>query len=68
MLGFELMIGAESARHLFRFIMTRDFDWSKLDGLIEDFACGVDLYFLNREPVDVQHLRFLVDGSHWQGE
>ena len=23
------------------------------------------LLLLNREPFDVQHLRFLVDGSHW---
>ena len=59
MKGFELMIGAESARHFFRFVMTRDIDWSNMEGLIEDFACGVDPYVLNREPVDFQYLRLL---------
>ena len=62
------MIGAESARQFFRFVMTRDIDWSNLEGLIEDFACGVDPYVLNREPVDFQYLRLLVDGSHWNGQ
>ena len=38
----------------------------KLDGIIHDFACGLDEYLLNCEAKQFQYLRVLVDGSHWQ--
>ena len=48
--------------------MTRDVDMANLEGVIFDFACGLDNYLLNREPREFQYLRCLVDGSHWQGQ
>ena len=66
--GYELMLAKESAHNLFRFLMCRDVDMSKLEGVIFDNACGLDAYMLNREPREFQYLRCLVDGSHWQGQ
>ena len=66
--GFELMVKPESARHFFRFLMCRRVNLEKLEGIIEDFACGLHPYFLNREPNDCKFLRFLVDGAHWNGQ
>ena len=66
--GFELMCAKESARHFFRFLMCRKINFAKLEGVIEDFACGLHPYVLNREPNQFQFTRFLVDGSHWQGQ
>ena len=66
--GFELMCARESARHFFRFLMCRRINFAKLEGIIEDFACGLHPYVLNREPTQFQYTRFLVDGSHWQGQ
>ncbi len=40
----------------------------ELHGVVEDFACGLHEYFLNREPEDVKNVLFLVDGSHWAGQ
>ena len=62
------MLKHESARHFFKFLMTRKIDFNNLDGIIEDYACGVHQYALNREPEDFEYLRFLVDGSHWQSQ
>ena len=39
-----------------------------LEGLIYDFACGLMPYSLNREPEEFEFIRFLVDGSHWNGQ
>ena len=39
-----------------------------LEGVIFDFACNLHRYALNREPLDFKNIRFLVDGSHWQGQ
>ena len=66
--GFELMMKGESARHFFRFLTCRQINFVELEGIIEDFACGLHPYFLNREPNQCQNLRFLVDGAHWQGQ
>ena len=41
---------------------------NQLEGVIFDFACGLDPYILNREPREFQYLRTLVDGAHWQGQ
>ena len=66
--GFEIMLSPESPHNFFRFLMTRDVDMANLEGVIFDFACGLDNYLLNREPREFQYLRCLVDGSHWQGQ
>ena len=66
--GFEIMMAHESARHFFKFLMNRKLNLKNLEGVIFDFACGLNRYALNREPVDFEHMRFLVDGSHWQGQ
>ena len=66
--GFDLMTKPESARHFFRFIMTRRINRMNLEGIIEDFACGLHPYCLNREPNEFKYLRFLVDGAHWNGQ
>ena len=62
------MCAKESARHFFRFLMCRKINFAKLEGVIEDFACGLHPYVLNREPNQFQFTRFLVDGSHRQGQ
>ena len=66
--GFEIMLCRESAHNLFRLLMCRDVDLHELDGVIFDFACGLDQYILNREPREFEYLRCLVDGAHWQGQ
>ena len=58
----------ESARHFFKFFMNRSINFKNLEGVIFDFACGLHRYALNREPLDFEYLRFLVDGSHWQNQ
>ena len=65
--GFEIMMAHESARHFFKFLMNRKLNLKNLEGVIFDFACNLHRYALNREPEDFEHLRFLVDGSHYQG-
>ena len=62
------MTKPESARHFFRFLMCRRINFENLEGIIEDFACGLHPYFLNREPNEAKYLRFLVDGAHWNGQ
>ena len=62
------MIKPESARNFFRFLMCRRINYEELDGIIEDFACGLHPYFLNREPNECKFLRFLVDGAHWNSQ
>ena len=64
--GYELMLCKESAHNLFRLLMCRDIDLHALQGVIFDFACGLDQYILNREPREFEYLRCLVDGAHWQ--
>ena len=66
--GFEVMVGHESPRLLFKLLMTRKLDRKSLKGIIYDYACGAHRYFLNREPKEVQFLHFLVDGCHFQGQ
>ena len=61
--GFELIMGRESAQHIFRFLMCRKINFEKLDGIIEDFACGLQPYALNREPEEFKFTRFLVVGG-----
>lgn len=46
--GFELMLSRESAHNLFRLLMCRNLDMDSLEGIIFDFACGLDPYLLNR--------------------
>lgn len=57
----------ESARHFFKFLMNRKMNMKSLKGVIFDFECNLHRYALNREPLDFEHTRFLLDGSHWQG-
>ena len=64
--GYELMLTQESSLNQFRFLMCRDVNMSKLEGVIFVNACGLDAYISNREPREFQYLRCLVDGSHWQ--
>ena len=61
------MLCKDSAHNIFRLLMCRDVDLCALQGVIFDFACGLDRYILNREPREFEFLRCLVDGSHWQG-
>ena len=53
---------------LTKIFVTKKIDFNNLDGIIEDYACGVNQYALNREPEDFEYLIFLVDGSHWQSQ
>ena len=53
-------------RAIFNLLMCRDIDLNNLEGIIYDFACGLDPYLLNREPREFEFIRTLVDGSHWQ--
>ena len=62
------MMAHESARHFFKFLMNRKINFKNLEGVIFDFACGLHCYALNREPLDFEYLRFLVDDSHWQNQ
>ena len=64
-LGFEIMIAKESAHNMFRFLMARDVNMFTLDGVLYDYACGMDSYLLNREPKQFEYMRTLVDGAHW---
>ena len=48
--------------------MTRRIDRRNFEGIIEDFACGLHPYFLNRELNEAKFLHFLVDGAHWNGQ
>ena len=64
--GFELMLCKESAHNIFRLLMCRDINLHELQGVVFDFACGLDQYILNREPLEFQYLQLLVDGAHWQ--
>lgn len=65
-MGYELMLCKESAHNIFRLLMCRDVNMHALQGVVFDFACGLDQYMLNREPVEFEYLRLLVDGAHWQ--
>ena len=65
-MGYELMLCKESSHNIFRLLMCRDINMHELKGVIFDFACGLDQYMLNREPLEFEYLRLLVDGGHWQ--
>ena len=60
------MLCKESSHNIFRLLMCRDINLHELKGVIFDFACGLDQYMLNREPLEFEFLRLLVDGGHWQ--
>ena len=64
--GYELMKHKSERKIIFQLLMCRDIDMDNLEGIIFDFACGLDAYLLNREPREFEFLRTLVDGSHWQ--
>ena len=53
---------------LFRFLTCRKINFQKLKGCIEDYACGLHPFILNRDPHDFKYKMFLVDGSHWNGQ
>ena len=57
----------ESPKNLFRLLMCRDLEFSRLRGIIFDHACGLNQYIMNREPQRFQYLRTLVDGVHFRG-
>ena len=65
-IGYELMLCKECSHNIFRLLMCRDINLHELKGVIFDFACGLDQYMLNREPLEVDFLRLLVDGGLWQ--
>ena len=46
--GWEMMLSRESAHNLFRLLMCRNLNMETLEGVIFDFACGLDPYLLNR--------------------
>ena len=52
--GFDLMVKPESARHFFRFLMCWRINFGELEGVIEDFACGLQPYCLDREPSELR--------------
>ena len=66
-LGFELLLNKESPKNLFRLLMCRDLEFSRLRGIIFDHACRLNQYIMNREPQRFQYLRTLVDGVHFRG-
>ena len=66
--GFEVMCSRESARHFHHFLTCRKINFQKLKGCIEDYACGLHPFILNRDPHDFKYKMFLVDGSHWNGQ
>ena len=63
--GWELALTHESSRHFFRFLTCRQVNFKKLKGIFYDFSCGLHRYVLNREPMQFEYIRFMVDGSHW---
>ena len=65
-MGYELMLCIESSHNIFRLLMCHDINMHELKGVIFDFPCGLDQYMLNREPLEFEYLRLLVDGGHWQ--
>ena len=46
--------------------MCRDIDLIELQGVIFDYACGLDQHLLIKEPRVFEFLRCLVDGANWQ--
>ena len=66
-LGFEMNLTSESPHNLFRVLMCRDLDTSRLKGVIFDNACNFHIYLLGREPREWKYLRCLVDGAHYRG-
>ena len=67
-LGFEIMLVKESPRNLFRFLMTRDVDMGRLEGILVDHACIFEPYTMNREAGMLEKVLVLVDGAHWSGQ
>ena len=69
--GFELQMGAESARSIFKLQMCRKFQMDngrkKLRGWIYDNACNTHRYCLNRDAEEFQFTKFIVDGVHFAG-
>ena len=59
--GFELMLSHESAHNLFRLLMCRNLDIESLEGVIFDFACGLDPYLLNRWNIYLQLNKILIE-------
>lgn len=64
------MPSSESSRFFFfKFLRNRRIDFTRLEGVVYDHACGlqsVHRYIFNQEPAQFQNIRFLVDGSHWK--
>ena len=56
------------AYFFFKFLQNRRIDFTRLEGVVYDHACGLHRYILNREPAQFQNVRFLVDGSHWKAQ
>ena len=65
-MGYKLMLCKESAQNIFRLIMFRDVNMLALKGVVFDSASGLDQYMLNRELVEFEYLRLIVDGAHRQ--
>ena len=66
--GYKVMMNKESSHNLFRFLMCRDVNMRKLEGIFYDYSCGLDPYTLNRDPLEFQYKRMLVDGAHWASQ
>ena len=67
-LGWELMLGNESPRNLFRLLTCNNIDLNKIEGILMDHACKFYAYMLNREAKPLEHLLTLIDGSHWNSQ
>ena len=70
--GFELQMGAESARSIFKLQMCRKFQMDnngrkKLRGWVYDNACNAHRYCLNRDAEEFQYTKFIIDGVHFSG-
>ena len=63
--GFELMLASESEHNFFRFLQCHNVDINSLKGVLNDAACKLLPYVLNREPGLLYLKQCLVDTSHW---
>ena len=63
--GFEVLRSCESPRHPFRLFTTRF--TSPPSVIVDDNACQLHTYALNREPQRFKRTFFAVDRFHWRG-
>ena len=56
----------ESANNMFRILSCLDIDLTSLQAVVYDHACGLSAFMMNREAREFKHVKFLVDGMHFQ--